>query len=108
MFPKWERIADVQIIAKSTLKAFWARHPWAETPLRAWCVVASRANWSGPADIKAMFGADVDFVGDYRVIFDIGGNTYRFVVHVAYAYGRVLVKFAGTHADYDEIDAETV
>jgi len=55
-----------------------------------------------------MFGSTVDFVGDNRIIFDIGGNKYRLIVHVAYSYKRVLVKFIGTHADYDKIDPETV
>jgi mRNA interferase HigB len=58
--------------------------------------------------VKAEFGASVDFVGDNRLIFDIGGNKYRLIVHVAYAYKRVLVKFVGTHADYDRIDPEAV
>ena len=98
----------MQIIAKSTLKAFWDRHPRAEMPLRAWYAVVNRATWRGPADVEAMFGANVDFVGDNRVIFDIGGNKHRLVVHVAYAFGRVLVKFVGAHADYDDIDPETV
>ena len=49
-----------------------------------------------------------DFVGDNRVIFDIGGNKYRLVVHVAYKYHRVLIKFVGTHSEYDRIDPETV
>jgi mRNA interferase HigB len=49
----------------------------------------------------------VDFVGDNRVIFDLGGNKYRLVVHVSFAFGRVLVKFIGTHAAYDRIDPET-
>jgi mRNA interferase HigB len=43
-----------------------------------------------------------------RALFDIGGNKYRLVVHVAYRYRRVLVKFIGTHAEYDRIDAATV
>ena len=55
-----------------------------------------------------MFGTTVDFVADNRIVFDIGGNNYRLVVHVAYAYKRVLVKFIGTHAQYDKIDPETV
>jgi mRNA interferase HigB len=50
----------------------------------------------------------VDFVGDNRVIFDLGGNKYRLIVHVSNAYGRVLVKFVGTHTEYDRIDPETV
>ena len=41
-------------------------------------------------------------------IFDIAGNKYRLIVHISYGYRRVLVKFIGTHADYDKIDAESV
>ena len=55
-----------------------------------------------------MFGGAVDFVSDNRAIFDIGGNKYRLIVHVSYRYKRVLVKFVGTHAEYDDIDPETV
>ena len=58
--------------------------------------------------MKAEFGATVDFIADNRLIFDIAGNRYRLVVHVAYVHKRVLVKFVGTHAEYDKIDAETV
>lgn len=49
-----------------------------------------------------------DFVGDNRVIFNIGGNKFRLIVHVSYEYRAVLIKFVGTHADYDKIDPETV
>ena len=55
-----------------------------------------------------MFGTTVDFVGDNRVIFDIGGNRYRLIVHVAYRFQRVLIKFVGTHQEYDRIDPEKV
>jgi len=50
----------------------------------------------------------VDFVGDNRVIFDIAGNKYRLIVHIAYRFKRVLVKFVGTHAAYNRIDPETI
>jgi mRNA interferase HigB len=96
----------VQVIAKRTLKLFWERHPPAEIPLRAWHATVSAAAWGGPADVKAHFRS-ADFIGDNRVIFNIGGNKYRLVAHVAYAYQRVLVKFVGTHAEYDRIDRET-
>ncbi|MBY5557394.1 type II toxin-antitoxin system HigB family toxin [Rhizobium leguminosarum] len=98
----------MQIIAKSALRAFWERHPQARTSLSVWYSTVSRAEWTGPSDIKTMFGANVDFVGDNRIIFDIGGNKYRLIVHVACRYRRVLIKFVGTHAEYDRIDPETV
>jgi mRNA interferase HigB len=98
----------VQIIAKRTLMVFWDRHNQAETPLRAWYATVSQSVWSGPVDVKAEFGATVDFVGDNRLIFDIAGNKYRLIVHVAYAYKRVLIKFVGTHTEYDRIDPEVV
>lgn len=77
-------------------------------PLRTWYALVSKAAWAGPADVKQQFGASVDFVADNRIIFDIGGNKYRLIVHVAYRYKRVLVKFVGTHAEYDKIDPNTV
>ena len=98
----------MQIIAKSTLKQFWERHAHAETPLKTWYAIVSKAELIGPADVKAAFGATVDFVSYNRIIFDISGNKYRLIVHVAYAYKRVLIKFVGTHKEYDQINPETV
>ena len=98
----------MQVLSRARLRAFWRRHPAAERPLRVWLSVAEREVWSGPTDVKAMFGRNVDFVGDNRAIFDIGGNKFRLIVHVSYRYRRVLIKFIGTHAEYDIIDPETV
>jgi mRNA interferase HigB len=98
----------VQVIAKRTLRLFWLRHARAETPLRAWHAAVSRAQWSGPSDVKTEFGATVDFLADNRLIFDIAGNRYRVVAQVSYTYRRVLVKFVETHAEYDRIQPETV
>lgn len=67
-----------------------------------------RARWNGPADVKRQFGTTVDFVGDNRLVFDVGGNKYRLVVRVSYKFRRVLIKFVGTHAEYDRIDPEIV
>jgi mRNA interferase HigB len=98
----------MQVIARGTLKQFWQRHPQAEGPIRVWFALASKARWKSPNDIKRQFGSSVDFVGDNRVIFDLGGNKYRLVAHVSYRFGRLLVKFIGTHSEYDRIDPETV
>jgi mRNA interferase HigB len=96
------------VIARRTLKQFWERHPQAEGPARAWFAAVSGARWGGPTDVKRQFGTTVDFVGDNRVIFDLGGNKYRLIARVSYPFGRVLIKFIGTHAEYDRVDPETV
>lgn len=98
----------MQVIALRTLRQFWDRHPQAEGPLRAWHAAVTKAMWTSPGDVKAQFGTTVDFIGDNRTIFDISGNKFRLVVHVSYTYRRVLVKFIGTHAEYDRINAETI
>jgi mRNA interferase HigB len=98
----------MQVIAKRTLRQFWERRPRAEMPLKNWYQIVDRADWSTPAEVKRTFGAAVDFIGDNRLFFDIGGNKYRLVVHVAYAFKRILIKFIGTHAEYDKIDPETI
>lgn len=98
----------MQVIARRTLRLFWERHPQAEGPLRAWFSFATAAHWKSPSEVKRQFGTTVDFMSDNRAIFDVGGNKYRLVVHISYVFGRVLVKFVGTHAEYDRIDPETV
>jgi mRNA interferase HigB len=43
-----------------------------------------------------------------RIVFNIKGNDYRLIVACAFRFGALYVKFVGTHAQYDAIDAETV
>jgi mRNA interferase HigB len=43
-----------------------------------------------------------------RLAFNIKGNDYRLIVAVAYRFGAIYIKFIGTHAEYDAIDAETI
>jgi mRNA interferase HigB len=98
----------INVIARKTLKVFSERYPQAAIPLSTWHQIVSKGDWSRPADLKSAFGANVDFVGDNRAIFDIGGNKYRLVVHFSYKYKTALIKFVGTHEEYDGVNAETV
>lgn len=97
----------MRIIALSTLKAFWEKHPDAELPLRSWYAEASRAEWKTPADIKAAYRS-ASFVANRRVVFNIKGNDYRLVVAVKYGLGLMYIRFIGTHNQYDKIDVEKI
>jgi mRNA interferase HigB len=99
----------MRIIAVSTLRAFWSRSGRgdAEQPLRTWVHVVRAADWTKPTDVKQTFRS-ADILRSGRVVFDIGGNKYRLVAAVHYRGKRIYVRFVGTHAEYDEINADTV
>lgn len=97
----------MRVIAISTLRAFWTKHSDAQTPLMAWYALASRSQWRSPSDIKEAY-RNASFTANNRVMFNIKGNDYRLVVLVRYDKGLLFVKFVGTHAQYDKIDASTV
>lgn len=52
--------------------------------------------------------AGSDYVGNDRIIFNIGHNKYRLIVSFDYDRDAGFIKFIGTHKEYDKIDAKTV
>ena len=97
----------MHIVSRTTLRDFWTTHADAEQPLRAWYAVAKHAQWHTPADIKRDY-RHASFVGNNRVVFNIKGNDYRLIVLVEFQKGRLFIRFVGTHAEYDRIDAESI
>ena len=97
----------MHILSRKPLREFSEKHPPAKTPLDTWFSEVSRAKWTSFADVRAIYGS-ADVVAGNRVIFNIGGNKYRLVVKIAYKCGIVFVRFVGTHAAYDDIDAKTI
>ena len=97
----------MRIISKGPLRDLWERFPDAEEPLLAWYREAEKADWDTPAKVKDQY-RNASIIGDSRVVFNIKGNDYRLVVKINYRYRVVYVRFVGTHAEYDEIDAREV
>jgi mRNA interferase HigB len=97
----------MHVIALSTLRDFWERHPGAEQPLRGWYAHACASRWAEPDDVKRDY-ASASIPPGSRAVFYIGGNTYRLVAAIHYGRGKVYVRFVGTHAEYDRTRAEEV
>ena len=100
----------MRIIALSTLRAFWegcSAYTDVEEPALAWYRRVLTADWESPADVKKDFGS-ASILKDGRVVFNLAANKYRLVVWINYAYRVVYIRFIGTHAQYDGIDAQTV
>ncbi len=97
----------MRVIARKTLQEFWNGHADAREQLLVWLSVAEKSDWSSPAQIKQMFRS-ADILPDNRVVFNIKGNRYRLIVKIHYNTGIVFIRFVGTHAEYERIDAETI
>ncbi len=100
----------MRVIALSTLRAFWegrAAYSDAREPILAWYRHALKADWCSPAEVKREFG-NASILRDGRVVFNVAGNKYRMVVWINFPYRVVYVRFIGTHAQYDRIDAQSI
>jgi mRNA interferase HigB len=106
-FPFWEHINAMRIIAWSVLSAYADRHPETKVPLHRWRTLVKAANWSSMDDVR-LAAPNAKILNGERARFEIAGGNFRMVV--AFDFGRriAFIKFVGTHAEYDRIDALTV
>jgi mRNA interferase HigB len=79
----------------------------ARSQYEAWFHIVRAAQWRSPEDVKASYPKASILKGG-RVVFNIKGNDYRLIARLQYQAGVLAIRFFGTHAEYDEIDAETV
>ena len=96
----------MRIIAWSRLKEFAREHPDALIPLKVWRALIRDGAFRRPQDVKALFGANVDFLRDHITIFDIGGNKYRISATMRFDIQIVFIRHVMTHREYDERSAD--
>jgi mRNA interferase HigB len=97
----------MRIFNKSSVEFYAARHAPARQALRAWYAEATEAQWQTPEQLKAQF-PKASVIANNRVVFDIAGGSYRLIVSMNYKFQAGYIKFFGTHAEYDRINAATV
>jgi mRNA interferase HigB len=79
----------------------------ARSQYQAWLDIVGRAQWRNPEDVKASY-PKASILKASRVVFNIKGNDYRLVAALQYRAGVLAIRYFGTHAEYDRIDAESV
>jgi mRNA interferase HigB len=73
----------------------------------AWLAIAESADWRTPEEVKKSHPKASILKGG-RVVFNIKANDFRLVSLVQYMEGVLMIRFFGSHEEYDKIDAETV
>lgn len=94
----------MRVIARNVLVAFWSKHPETKVALERWHRLVREARWTSTDEIqKAAPKAKV--LNRERVRFDIAGGNYRLVAAFDFRRQAVFLKFIGTHAEHDRVDA---
>ena len=97
----------MRVIAISTLKEFWEKHPDSEQALKEWYIKTESAQWESFNDMRKDSNS-VDYVKNQRYVFNIKGNNYRLVAAVKFTPKLVYIRFIGTHQEYERIEASCI
>ena len=73
----------------------------------SWLAIAETAEWRTPEEVKKSH-PKANILKRGRVVFNIKANDFRLVALVQYVENVLMIRFFGSHEEYDEIDAETV
>ena len=97
----------MRVISVRKLRDCWQDHRDVEGALKSWHAEAKSAEWKTSDDVKQRYPS-ADILPNNRVVFNIKGNHYRLVVKIHNNTGIVYIRFVGTHAVYDNINAEII
>ncbi|MBX9824345.1 MAG: type II toxin-antitoxin system HigB family toxin [Xanthobacteraceae bacterium] len=97
----------MRVIARNTLTGFWTKHPEAKVAPERWYRLVRAAQWNSTDDVQRA-APKSKVLNRERVRFEVAGGNYRLVAAFDFRRQVAFVKFVGTHAEYDRIDALTV
>jgi mRNA interferase HigB len=97
----------MRLIARRVLLTFGEEHPDAAVPLERWHRLMKAANWSSMDDVRRAVPKSKVLNRD-RVRFEIAGGKYRLIASFDFRRQIAFIKFLGSHAEYDAINALTV
>jgi mRNA interferase HigB len=95
------------IVNLNRLNEFGKKHSDARKSLATWQDVTEKAKWKNKQDIVNDF-PKAKMIKNNRARFEIKHNTYRLIVFINYDAQTVVIRFIGTHTEYDRIDPETI
>lgn len=97
----------MRVISKSILRDFWRKHNDCEEALKAWFREADQGAWENFNELKTDYPS-ASILEDNRVVFNIKGNKYRLIIRINFKYQIFWIRFIGTHAEFDKINANTI
>jgi mRNA interferase HigB len=97
----------MRIIAWSALSSYAEKHPETKAPLYRWRTLVRAAKWNSMDEVR-LAAPNAKILNGERARFEIAGGNFRMIVAFDFGRGIAFIKFVGTHADYDGVDALTI
>ncbi len=97
----------MHVLNSNTLLAFGKAHADADKAVRELNRTLRGATWTKMQDILDAYPS-ARVLNSERVVFHVRGNDYRAVVAFDFQRRKAFIKFVGTHAAYDRVDALTI
>jgi mRNA interferase HigB len=97
----------MRIVYLERLSEFAKKHADARKSLATWQDITEKTSWKNKQDVLNDF-PHAKMIKNNRARFEIKHNTYRLIVFINYDAQTVIVRFIGTHNEYDKIDPETI
>lgn len=95
------------IVNLQKLHGFSKKHADARKSISTWVSTTEEALWKKKQDVLDDF-PKAKMIKNNRARFEIVHNTYRLIVFINYDAETVVVRFIGTHTEYDRVDPETI
>ena len=99
--------SNLRVIAKRTLRDFWEKHADCEEQLKSWYRETEKSELKNINELKNDYPR-ASILKDNRIVYNIKGNNYRLIVKFNFDFQIGWIRFIGTHAEYDKIDANEI
>jgi mRNA interferase HigB len=97
----------LRVIAKRILRYFWKKHAASEEQLKSWYRETEKSVYSNINELKRDYPS-ASILRENRTFYNIKGNNYRLIVKFSFDYQICWIRFIGTHAEYNKIDANNI
>ena len=89
------------------MRDFWTTHADSEQQLTAWYRETVKSEFKNLNELKKEYPS-ASILKENRIVFNIKGNRYRLIVKFNFEYQICWIRFVGTHAEYDKINANEI
>lgn len=95
----------MKLLGKEKLDCFVKQYADSRKWIKCWIADVEDATWKSPAEVKDRYPS-ASILAENIYIFNVRGHNYRLVTHIAFKTQILLIKWIGTHAEYDKLNFE--